>query len=452
MSTNFIPTDRNTLFLLPPSVDDWVPEGHMARFVVDIVDQLDLRKISGAYGGRGSKAYHPRTMLALIFYGYATGVFSSRKIERATWDSVAFRFIAANQHPDHATIANFRRRFLKHLKPLFMQILLIAKEMGLLELGKVSLDGTKVKANASKHRALSWGHAEKLERQLKKEVTALLDKAEVTDLADIPDGMDLPAEIARRKDRLAAITRAKATIAQRAEERYTEEKEEHDCKMAEREKQEEQTGKKPRGPKPKPPQPGPGQSDQVNLTDEESRIMPKSGGGFEQAYNAQAGVDTETMLVVANHVSQAPNDKRELIPALNNLAVLPKELGRVDSLLADSGYFSTNNVTYCNGKEITPYIAHKREQHNQSLWERFCEPEPLPKESNAVETMKHRLKTKVGREIYGRRKSTVEPVFGIIKSVMGFRQFMLRGLESVSGEWDLVCIAWNLKRLHVLGA
>ncbi len=452
MSTNFIPTDRKTLFLLPPSVDDWVPEGHLARFVVDIVDQLDLRWISSAYGGKGSKAYHPSTMLALLFYGYATGVFSSRKIERATWDSVAFRFIAANQHPDHATIANFRRRFLRQLKPLFMQILLIAKEMGLLHLGKVSLDGTKVKANASKHRALSWDYAKRLERQLKKEVTALLDKAEVADRANIPDGMDLPEEITRREKRLKAIADAKAKIAQRAEERYKEEQDTHDQKMAEREKQEKESGKKPRGPKPKPPQPGPGKSDQVNLTDEESRVMPKSGGGFEQAYNAQAGVDTETMLVVTSHVSQAPNDKQEIVPALDNLAALPKELGKVDTLLADCGYFSADNVTYCNGKKITPYIAHKREQHNQSLWDRFSEPPPLPEDSDAVETMKHRLRTSSGRKLYGKRKSTVEPVFGIIKSVMGFRQFMLRGLKAASGEWDLVCIAWNLKRLHVLGA
>ena len=220
MSTNFISTDRSTIYLLPPSVQDWLPEDHLARFVVDIVAQLDLRCITGQYGGRGSKAYHPRMLLALLFYGYATGVFSSRKIEQATYDSVAFRFIAANNHPDHDTIATFRKRFLGELKPLFVQILVIAKEMGLLTLGKVSLDGTKVKANASKHHALSWGHACKIEKQLQAEVAELMRLAEKADAADIPEEMNIPEELTRRQDRLAAIANAKEKIKQRAEERY----------------------------------------------------------------------------------------------------------------------------------------------------------------------------------------------------------------------------------------
>jgi transposase len=449
MSTNFIPTDRHTLYLLPPSVQDWLPEKHLARFVVDIVSQLDLRSVSEQYGGRGSKAYHPRMLLALLFYGYATGVFSSRKIEQATYDSVAFRFIAANNHPDHDTIACFRKRFLGELKPLFVQILVIAKEMGLLKLGTVSLDGTKVKANASKHRALSWGHACKIEKQLQAEVAELMRLAQEADAADIPEEMDIPEELTRRQDRLAAIAVAKEKIKQRAEERYSREKQEYDEKVAARKAKKEKTGKKPRGREPKPPQSGPRDKDQVNLTDEESRIMPSSKG-FEQAYNAQASVDLETMLIVASHVSQSPNDKQEVIPTIEALISLPKTTGAVDTLLADTGYFSESNVKNCCEVEIEPLISTGRQAHNQRLQERFSQPEALPDNASPVEAMKHRLKTITGRHLYAKRKSTVEPVFGIIKHVMGFRQFLLRGHESVTGEWTLVSTAWNVKRMFAL--
>ncbi len=287
MSHTFRQVDRETLFLLPPSLDDWLPEGHLARFIVEIVAQLDLTLIKAAYAGRGSKAHHPEMLLALLFYGYATGVFSSRKLERATYDSVAFRYIAANDHPDHDTIATFRKRFLPELTPLFVQILLIANQMNVLKLGKVSLDGTKIKANASKHRALSWKHACKLEKQIKAEVENLLRQAEEADRADLPDGLDIPEELERREQRLAAIAEAKTEIERRAAERYTEERADFEKKLATRKDKEQKTGKKSRGKKPKPPEPGPRDKDQVNLTDEESRIMPTSGGGFEQCYLAQ---------------------------------------------------------------------------------------------------------------------------------------------------------------------
>jgi len=279
MSNRFRQVDRETLFLLPPSMDDWLPKEHLARFIVEIVAQLDLTAIKAAYAGRGSKAHHPETLLALLFYGYATGVFSSRKLERATYDSVAFRYIAANDHPDHDTIATFRKRFLPELTPLFVQILLIAREMGFLKLGKVSLDGTKIKANASKHRALSWKHACKLEAQLKAEVEELLRHAEEADRSDLPDGLDIPAELARREERLTAIAQAKAEIERRAAERYAEEQAAHEKKLAERQAKEQKSGKKARGKQPKPPVDGPRNKDQVNLTDEESRIMPVAGGG-----------------------------------------------------------------------------------------------------------------------------------------------------------------------------
>lgn len=452
MSHTFRQVDRDTLFLLPPSMEDWLPDGHLARFIVDIVAQLDLTTIKSSYAGRGSKAHHPEMLLALLFYGYATGVFSSRKLEQATFDSVAFRYIAANDHPDHDTIATFRKRFLPQLTPLFVQILLIAHQMGCLKLGKVSLDGTKIKANASKHRALSWKYACKLEAQLKSEVENLLRQAEETDRSEIPDGLDIPAELARREKRLNAIANAKAEIERRAAERHAEEQSDYEKKLAKRQAKEQETGKKSRGKQPKPPMPGPRDKDQVNLTDDESRIMPVSGGGFDQCYNAQASVDIETMLIVGQHLSQNPNDKQELNPAIAGLKVLPEALGTVNTLLADAGYFSETNVESCVKEKILPFISANRDTHNQSLKERFAEPDPIPEGADPVTQMKYRLKTQAGRAIYAKRKHTVEPVFGIIKAVMGFREFLLRGVESVSGEWNLVCMAWNLKRLHVLAA
>ena len=450
MEPKFVEVDRETLYLLPPSVQDWLPEGHLARFVVEIVEQLDLRSLKASYAGRGSQPYNPAMLLALLFYGYSTGVFSSRKLERSTYDSVAFRFIAANRHPDHDTIATFRKRFLKELSGLFVQILMIARQMNMLKLGSVSLDGSKVKANASKHKALSYEHACKLEAQLKSEVADLLKKAESADKADIPDGMNVPEELQRREQRLSGIAVAKAEIERRAAERHTREQAAYEEKVAARTKKSEETGKKPKGKQPKPPTSGPSAKDQVNLTDEESRIMPVSGGGFEQTYNAQAAVDTKSKLIVAAHITQQSNDKLELEPTLKNLTALPKQLGTVTELLADSGYFSETNVNACVGEEITPYIAVDRQSHNRSLWERFKEPPPLPDGADSVTTMKHRLKTKAGKAIYALRKVTSEPVFGIIKAVMGFRGFMLRGKESASGEWNLACIAYNIKRMHSL--
>jgi len=388
-------------------------------------------------------------LLSLLFYGYATGIFSSRKLEQATYDSVAFRFIAANNHPDHDTIAVFRKRFLSQLKPLFVQILIIAKEMGLMKVGKVSLDGTKIKANASKHRALSWGYACKIEKQLQAEVDELMLLAQKADSSDIPDEMNIPEELLRRQDRLEAIAEAKKKIEQRANERYSREVEEYEQKITDRKAKAEKSGKKPRGREPKPPTAGPRDKDQVNLTDEESRIMP-SAKGFKQAYNAQAAVDLDTMCIITAHVTQSPNDKQEVVPTLEALDELPKHLGKIDTLLADTGYFSESNVDDCIEAEVAPLISTGRQKHNQPLQERFTQPESLPDNADSVEAMKYRLKTPDGRQLYAKRKSTVEPVFGIIKHVMGFRQFLLRGYEAVSGEWTLVSIAWNLKRMFAL--
>ena len=448
--SNFRLIDRDTGFLMPPSVDEWLPERHLARFVVEVIEGLDLRAMSGSYRGSGEASYHPQLLLGLIIYGYATGVFSSRKLERATYDSVAFRFIAANEHPDHDTIAAFRRRFLKQIETLFVQVLGVAREMGVLKMGTVALDGTKIHANASRHSALSYEHAGKIEAQLQAEVADLMAKAEAADQADVPDGMSIPEELARREKRLAAIARAKATIAVRAKERHAREQAEHDDKIAAREAKTAATGKQPSGRPPAPPMAGPGPTDQVNLTDAESRIMPVPGGGFEQCYNAQAVVAAGNLLVIAADVVQAPNDKQQLEPMLGKIADLPDALGKVGELLADNGYFSADNVNACAAAGIDPVIAMGREAHHPSLDERFAEPPPLPQDPTPLEAMDHRLKTPEGKKRYALRKQTPEPVFGIIKSVLGFRQFLLRGLDNVRGEWSLVTLAWNMKRMFVL--
>ncbi len=427
--SNFRAVDRETGFLLPPSVDEWLPERHLARFVVEVIEQLDLSAFVKAYRGSGSASYHPSVLLGLLVYGYATGVFSSRKLERATYDSVAFRFIAANDHPDHDTIASFRRRFLVSIAGLFVEVLLLARETGLLKLGTVALDGTKVHANASRHSALSWKHACEIEARLKAEVVELMRLAEAADAADVPDGMSVPEELARREDRLARIAEAKAAIEARARERHERERAEYEAKLQARAEKAEKTGRKPGGRPPKP---------------------PVAGGGFEQSYNAQATVAVDSLLVVTNDVVQAPNDKQHIEPALEALERLSEALGAPETLLADSGYFSEANVKACAEAGIAPLIAPAREHHHLSWKDRFAGAPPPPENPTPLEAMRHRLASPEGRQLYALRKQTPEPVFGIIKSVMGFRQFSLRGLDKVRGEWNLVTLAWNIKRMFTL--
>lgn len=442
--------DRATPYLLPPSVDEWLPKDHLARFVVEIVEQLDLSAMTRSYRGAGSEAYHPEVLLALLIYGYATGTYSSRRIEQATHDSLAFRFIAANTHPDHDTLCSFRKRFLKEIEALFVQVLGIAREMKLLKLGSIALDGTKIKANASRHSALSHGRAVQLEEQLQTEVRELLARAEAADGEPLPEGLNIPEELARREARLEAIRAAKAQIERRAAERDAESRAAYEAKLKEREEKASRTGKRPSGPPPSPPAAGVKPTDQVNLTDADSRIMPVAGGGFEQSYNAQAAVDTETMLVVAPRITQAANDKEQIAPVLQALAQLPEDLGTVSELLADNGYFSKDNVKGCAQAGIEPLIALGREAHHPGWKERFAEAPPEPASPDPVERMRQRLKTREGRARYALRKQVPEPVFGIIKSVMRFRQFLLRGLDAVRGEWSLVTMAWNIRRMAVL--
>ena len=350
----FVPIDRETNYLFPPSVQEWLPQDHLARFVVDVVEQLDLSQIENSYAGRGSDAHHPAMLISLLVYGYATGTFSSRALERASYDSIAFRYITGNSHPDHDTINSFRKRFIKDIEAVFIQVLGYAQAMGMLKLGKVSLDGTKVHANASRHSAMSYGHAKKIEAKLKAEVAALIRLAESANAKDLPDGLNIPRELARREDRLEAIAVAKAKIEERVKAQA---QAAHAAKLAEREERAKKNGKRPGGRPPAPPSETPSDKDQVNFTDEDSRIMPVSGGGFEQAYNAQAAVDTDSLLVVGQALTQAANDKQQVVPMIQQLQALPKELGRVRTLIADTGYASEKNVEACAQAKIRPLIA-----------------------------------------------------------------------------------------------
>jgi len=449
MSQKFIDIDRNESIVLPNNLEQWLNHDDLAIFIVDVVEKMDTSTIENAYKRGGSKAYPPKMMLSLLFYCYAKGLFSSRKIERATYELIPVLYIASGLHPDHDSINTFRKRFLPELGELFVMLLQIAHNMKIFKLGDIYIDGTKIKANASKHKALSWKYACKLEEQLKEEVETLLKRAETENSKPNKD-LDIPAEIARREDRLDKISVVKEEIESRAKARYEQEKSEYDAKMAEREAKEKARGKKLGGKKPKEPEEGARDKDQMNFTDEDSRIMPQAGGGFVQSYNAQASVDGETMLIVAGHVSQKANDKQEVEPALDELAKLPEELGKVERAGLDTGYFSADNVDKLNQQNIEPFIANGRQSHNQRLEERLAGEPEAPENPTPVEAMQYRMKTKQGKEFYAKRKSTVEPVFGIIKEAIGFRHFMLRGIEAVKGEWTLMCLAYNLKRLYAL--
>ena len=442
---HFVGANREQGLLMPYDLCDWLPDDHLSRFIVDIVDRLNLKTIYDQYDGRGSAAYDPKLLLSLLFYGYSTGVFSSRKIEAATYDSVAFRFIAGNHHPDHDTIANFRKRFLSEIKSWFKDILLIGKELGIVKLGNIYIDGTKVQANASRHKAISYDYMKRLEKQLEEEIDKLLDLAAHKDQEEQITDLDIPDEIRRRKDRLGKIEKAKEVVEARAEERYKKEKQEYDAKMNERQKKEEQTGKKPRGRALKAPNPTPSDTDQYNFTDPESRIM-KTSKGFDQCYNGQAAVNDD-MIIVGAYSNAHVNDKQELIPTINTI---PDELGEISSAVADTGYFSEKNINDCQSEGIEPIISTAREKHNTYLDSILSKDNEINKGDTPIAKMNETLQSKKGKEIYKRRKQTVEPVFGIIKEVLGFRRFLLRGEFETDCEWSLVCLGYNLKRFFKL--
>lgn len=428
-----------------------LPQQHLARFVVNVISELDLSKIYKKYATVGGEAIAPEILLGLLFYGYATGVFSSRKIEKATYESIPFRYIGGGLHPDHDTIANFRKTFLEEIQEMFVDILLLAQAAGVLTIGNISLDGSKIHADASKSKAVSYKRLIKIEAQLKKEVSELFELGEQIDQGEkqLPKGMDLENEIVLREKRLADLAKAKAVLEERAKERYEMEKAEYDAKLREREEKARKTKRGPRGRKPKPPEPGPRDKDQYNFTDPESHIMKNSTDqGFNQHYNVQVATDQESRLIVAHALSNHPNDKKEALPTLE---ALPDEIGVPPAVAMDNGYFSEDNILACEKQGIDPYIAVGREPHHKDWQSFFAEaPEPPNEEASPKEKMAYKLQTDFGKAIYRLRKSTVEPVIGIIKEVLGFRQFSLRGLSLAAGEWCLVCLAYNLKRMHTL--
>ena len=459
MGPRFVNIDRDTPLLLPPNLRDWVPADHLAHFVVDAVEAMDLRQVNVNTRGTGDEQYPPSMMLGLLIYSYATGTFGSRRIEQSTYDNVAVRFLTADTHPDHDTICTFRRENGPLLSQSFVKVLQLAQELKVLKVGQltVSVDGSKVLANASKHAAVSYERAGKQIEQLELEVQQLLAKAEQADAMPLQEGLTIPEEITRRQERKAALAKARAEIEARAAARYAAELGEHEKKIAERQARKER-GESVGGKPPAPPRPAPGPTEQHNFTDPESRIM-KAGSGqhFEQSFNAQAAVEVDSRLIVGQRVSQAPNDKQELVPTVK---AIPPEVGPIGAVLTDSGFYSESAVNQIeqtgagepSGTLVYAPLAKIGHHRTVADLEKKAEPEPPPAGASVSEVMRHRLKTASGKARYKLRQQTVEPVFGILKSALGFRQFLLRGVKKVSLEWELVCLAYNVRRLHTLGA
>ena len=451
MTRKFKTADYDATLNLTIRLQEALPPNHLARFIVDVIAQLDLSPIYARYGERGGQALAPEILLGLLFYGYATGVFSSRKIEKATFENIPFRFVAGGWHPDHDTIANFRKTFLPELQELFVQILLLAQVVGVLKLGNLSLDGSKIHADASKSKAVSYKRLIEMEAQLRQEVQQLLTFGEQADQGELslPDGFVVEGELALRQVRLENLAQAKAVLEMRAQERYEAEQAEYEAKVKERTKKARKHHHKPKGRPPKAPEAGPRDKDQYNFTDPDSRIMKNStNDGFDQHYNVQVATDQESLLIVAQTLSNHPNDKQEALPTLDALS---SQLGKPEAAALDNGYFSEANIQAMEQRQIDPYIATGREPHHLD-WRTFFQQqlEPPAEDASATVKMAFKLQTEIGQAIYRLRKCTVEPVIGIIKEILGFRQFSLRGLVTAAGEWCLVCLAFNLKRLHIL--
>lgn len=445
MAREFIKANHEDVLESRIRLGDVLSEDHLARFIVTVIGELDLQPIYSRYKEQGGAAYAPEMLLGLLIYGYATGIFSSRKIERNTYESIPFIYIAGGRHPDHDTVNTFRSQFLKELQDVFVQVLLMAQAMGLLKLGNISLDGSKVHADASKSKAVSYKHLLKLEAQLKEEVAALLALADHAE--QLPD-IDIEHELHIRQRHLSGLSEAKAVLEMRAEARHAQEMAEYEAKMAAREEKTKETGKKPGGRPPQPPTPGPQDKDQYNFTDPESRIMKGgSSRNFDQSYNGQIAVDQGSLFIVGHTLTDHPTDQREALPTVD---AIPAALGVPPAAALDAGYFSQANVTGFKARGIEPYIAVGRESHHISWQERMQPLTEPPADAPLSVHMAYKLKTEIGRLIYAARKSTVEPVIGIIKEVLGFRQFSLRGLVKAAGEWLLVCLAYNLKRMHTL--
>ncbi|HEQ60483.1 MAG TPA: IS1182 family transposase [Firmicutes bacterium] len=449
--TRFRAYDPDQLLLLPADLRQWLPEDDLAYFLMDLVARLDLRGIERDYDSAqgGQPAYHPRMMTGLLLYAYCVGMPSSRKIEAATYHSVPLRVMAGDQHPDHDTIAEFRRRHLKALGELFVQVLCICRKAGLVKLGHVALDGTKVRANASKHKAMSYGRMEETARRLEEEVRELLQQAERTDVEEDARygvgrrGDELPEELRFKRSRLKKIQEAMAALEAEAEVRR------EGIRRREQEQEEERQSERRRGPKPRDPSERPKEKAQRNFTDPDSRIM-KDGAtkSFEQCYNAQAAVDGASQIIVAAEITQEANDKAQVAPMLEAIEVntggeQPKRLS------ADSGYFSETNVEHLQEQGVDAYVATGRTKHGENP--PSAARGRIPESASASERMKRKLRTLKGRATYSKRKAIVEPVFGQIKEVRGFRRFSLRGLEKVRAEWTLICLTHNLLKLFRSG-
>jgi transposase len=441
MPARLVIVDRNTPLLLPPDLHDWVPENHLVHFILDAVEQLDLRAARLNERGSGSEQYPPSTMLALLVYSYATGVFASRRIEQTTHDNVAVRYLCGDTHPDHDTICTFRRENRALLARGFAQTLELAARCGVLRVGEitVAIDGTKILANASRHSAVSYARAGEQLHQVELEIEQLLAKAEAADTTPLQDGLTVEGELARRHERKVRLARARAEIEARAYAKV----------------QAERTTEQPDQSGPPPPSP-PAPKDQYNFTDPESRIMPAGGAGrFEQAYNAQAAVEVDSRLIVGARVTQATNDQEQLVPTAR---CIEPAAGPVKEILIDSGFVSEAAIRQieqdAHGQPTgtTVLAAVKRERHGRTVaqLEQRADPSPPPGDAPFLERLAHRTATSAGRIRYKQRQQTVEPVFGILKAVLGFRRFLLRGTAKVSLEWTLVSLAYNLKRLHRL--
>ena len=459
MGKRFRDCNLDQMLLLPASLHDWLPEGHLARFVAEVVEALDLSAIYGKYeegDGRGLAAYDPRMMVRLLIYGYCRGVASSRRIERASYEDVAFRYLAADEHPDHDTIADFRKEHSAALSQLFVQVLRLCQQAGLVKLGHVALDGTKVKANASKHQAMSYERMGEAEKKLEAEVKALLEEAARVDAEEDGKygkgkrGDELPAELQRRKTRLRKIREAKAALERQAREQAEKEKAQVEARRKERAQQEAERGRKFGGRPPQTPDPEqakPAPKAQRNFTDPDSRIM-KDGATkeFVQAYNAQAVVDSQAQVIVAAAVTQQANDKEQLVPMLAQVKSMTGS--QPQQATADAGYFSEKSVSDARLEGIDLLVAPDRQKHGEAM---PCATGPPPPQAGVAERMRHKLRTAEGRAVYKMRKAIVEPVFGQIKERRGFRRFSLRGLENVRSEWKLVCLTSNLLKLFRSG-
>ena len=449
----FKPYHPNQLLLLPPDMKDWLPDDDLVYFIMEMLDQLDLSAIYDSYDGTkgGQPAFYPKMMTGLLLYAYCVGLPSSRKIEKATYHQVPFRVLTADQHPDHDTIAEFRKRHLKALSGFFVQILRLCQKVGLVKLGHVSLDGTKVKANASKHKAMSYCRMEKKAEELEAEVRRLLQEAQAVDDAEDAlygkgkRGDELPEELRFKQKRLEKIKEAMESLEQEA-------KAEADAKrkeMAEKEQALKEQGKKRRGKTPKAPSEKPYPKAQRNFTDADSRIMKDSASkSFEQGYNCQVAVDDKSQIIVASGVTQQSNDKQQVKPMVE--AIKDNTGGsKPRKLSADTGYFSESNIDYLEVERIDGYLAAGKHKHTDIAESARCG--RIARDATKKERMARKLRTKKGRETYSKRKQIVEPVFGQIKEVRGFRRFLLRGLENVTGEWDLICLRHNVLKLFRSG-